>query len=321
MSTHEKLRRRIEIEKPPEPKIIVQEKTVVKYACCSCGTVDAKKFSKSYDYFHRFSRRLCLCDDCIEDFWSIKFNDTKSEKIALYYTCQKLDIPFNSYIYERVLETPTENHMSVSYIRKYNLMRARDNKFGDCFYDSDIFLIDSIFYNKEDIENIEEIQSKKIEDMREEVRQELINDGYNRDEEEYNELIKMYKKDVLKAVGYDPFINDPEEDKPFMYSYLMNLIGEDILVEPYVLQVYINIVRYSSQLEKVTRTVNSLLADPEAMKGDPKTLKELNNVSAQLNTQINNLAKENNLSLKGQKGKGDITRRLTFVMNELQSYD
>lgn len=128
------------------------------------------------------------------------------------------------------------------------------------------------------------------------------------------EIVIEYQKnrnDVVRLVGYDPFVSESEDDKPLLYSQLIGYLdlsgegNEDMMRTSSA----ISIVRGFLQVTKIDNMISDLMSDPIRMSQNIGTIKTLQDAKKNINATITSLAAENCLSLKNSKNasKGDNT--------------
>lgn len=139
-------------------------------------------------------------------------------------------------------------------------------------------------------------------------------DGALPTEEKSQEINLEYSKnreDIVRLIGYDPFLSESEEDKPLLYSQLLGYLdlggdGNDDMMRT---SSAISIVRGFLQVAKIDNMISALMSDPIRMGQNVGTIKSLQDAKKNINSTITSLAAESCLSLKNSKtvGKGDNT--------------
>lgn len=163
---------------------------------------------------------------------------------------------------------------------QYKMLRWRD---GDVF---------AVFKNDEAMSN-EEIESSEAS------RNQQIREEYHKN-----------RDDVIRLIGYDPFINEMEKDKPLLYSQLIGFLdtGGDSNDDMMRVSSAISIVRGFLQIEKIDDMIASLMKGP-INTNNVGTIKSLQDTKQKVNSTVTNLAAESCLSLKNNKNasKGENT--------------
>ena len=205
---------------------------------------------------------------------------------VLYKTHSKdFDKPFLEKVWESsVTELNTKTGPGTSkdlwsvYMRnisnpQYKMLRWRD---GDVF---------ASFKNDEAMSN-EEIESSETS------RNQQIREEYHKN-----------RDDVIRLIGYDPFLNEAEKDKPLLYSQLIGFLdtGGDSNDDMMRISSAISIVRGFLQIEKIDDMIASLMKDPIKAANSVGTMKSLQDMKQRVNSTVTNLAAESCLSLKNNK--------------------
>jgi hypothetical protein len=119
------------------------------------------------------------------------------------------------------------------------------------------------------------------------------------------------KKDVIRLLGYDPFTNESEADKPFLYYNLLGMLDSDEENNEDMMRTSaaISITRDFLQMNKLNDTLSSLVSDYANMADNSTAIKNLQDAKMKLSTSITKMAAENCLSLKNSRNatKGENT--------------
>ena len=185
-----------------------EEAIAEKFLCYCCGdTKPRSKFYTSTDPFNSV-KLTCYCKECLERIArnynsnSKQFGDVTKQSLML--ACERADVPYlenlweSSYneVHDPSLKQPKTN-VWAAYIKnvkmpQYNGMRWRD---GDLFKEGE-----------------EKIHSETTTlPQTEEVLEEC----------------EKNRKEIIRLIGYDPFIKEAEEDKPLLYAQLIGYIDGD----------------------------------------------------------------------------------------------
>lgn len=110
--------------------------------CINCGNKKKSDFHSNKDPFKKYFKKIPYCDNCIKEIYNKYLVQYKSMNIAVYYTCRKIDIPYNHCCYNSALE---KVHNPASKLRGeeniigayFSIMAfAESNGWGNCFDDS-----------------------------------------------------------------------------------------------------------------------------------------------------------------------------------------
>lgn len=158
---------------------------------------------------------------------------------------------------------------------------------GMTFEDSDLFK-QKIVYDDE--KNEEHLKNKDVG----------VHEQYVRD-----------KDDIVRLIGYDPFLNEPITDQPLLYSQLIGMLDSDENANDDMLKTssIISIVRAFSQMSKIDDTITRLMNDINNTVNNAAAIKSLQDSKQKLQNMISNLAAESCISLKNSKNakKGENT--------------
>ena len=124
------------------------------------------------------------------------------------------------------------------------------------------------------------------------------------------------RKDCLRLLGYDPFINESEDDKPYLYSQLIKYLdaspeaNEDAMKVASIIQ----IVKSYYQASKINDVIAELIAEPNTLLENASTLKSLQSTQKTLMDTALSLAKDNGISFahnnNNSKGANTLSGRL-----------
>ena len=115
-----------------------------KALCLMCGETDPLKFHSSKDYHKGILRKLPYCKSCIRDIYDeylSKYGDDIN--LAIYYTCRKVDMPYNHSNFLGAVDSANKNPSNDSdrsnkilsaYLK--GLSFAEANGWGESFDDS-----------------------------------------------------------------------------------------------------------------------------------------------------------------------------------------
>ena len=274
---------------------------VKKYFCPYCGKEKPEtKFYMSSDPLIT-TGRCVMCQECATniarnyDPVAKEYGDCTKESIL--NALERLDKPFLDKIWEASyfevhdpnLKQPKTNMWS-AYIKnismpQYNTLRWRD---GDIY---------STFRERA----IKQAASEVYQDSREEVSV-FKND-------EIKEEYRKNKSDVIRLLGYDPFEQESEDDKPLLYSQLIGYLdasgeNDDMMRTSSA----ITIVRGFLQQSKLDDAIAKCMANV-SVDGKAGEIKSYLDSKQKISSTISNLAEQSCLSLKHNKNasKGENT--------------
>lgn len=126
------------------------------------------------------------------------------------------------------------------------------------------------------------------------------------------------RKDVIKAIGYDPFENYPnQDDKPMLYGSLISFIDEDAKQDGMKMRAIIQIVQTFNQIEKINDTLNKYVNDAADLHNNIGSLDKLTGVVDKLVRSANALAKDNGISVNHNNNKSKGANTLSGKIKKL----
>lgn len=266
-----------------------QTVTPQKYLCPYCGEMRPKsEFYLSSDPMVKIGIRL-ICKDCAKKI-ARNYNETTDTygdctKASVQDALERLDLPFFETVWDAAYTdfqtnsrpgTPSDMwSMYMKYITnpKYKLLRWRD---GDAFAS----------FRSDDTVGSEEAESSEV------ARNQQIREEYNKN-----------RDDVIRLIGYDPFLSEAEKDKPLLYSQLIGYLDTSGDSNDDMMKVSsaISIVRGFLQIEKIDNMIANIMKDPMKAANNVGTMKSLQDMKQKVNSTVTNLAAESCLSLKNNK--------------------
>jgi transcription elongation factor Elf1 len=269
-----------------------------KYLCPYCGEMKSKAdFYTSSDPMIKTGLTV-MCKECAKNIARNydERNDTYGDctRASVQDALERLDKPFLEKIWQSSMtELNTKSGTgnckdlwsiyirNISSSQNYKMLRWRD---GDVFAS----------FRNEPTEYVEGLESADV------TRNQQIREEYHKNRE-----------DVIRLIGYDPFLNEAEKDKPLLYSQLLGFLdtGGDSNEDMMRISSAISIVRGFLQIEKTDDMIADFMKDPIKAANNVGTIKSLQDMKKNVNSTITNLAAESCLSLKNNKNatKGENT--------------
>lgn len=251
--------------------------------------------------------RIPICKKCLFEMAQNYYDKYKDMKLVIYYMCRKIDVPFNSNIYEGALTEGLDDAQKVfqSYITQYNSLGRKNNIF---FPFDEGEHIEINHYRRED-----ELQEEDLDDDM------LIKVESSRDNIKMTKEDLMIKKDIIEMLEYDPFEGYPEADQKFLYNDLYNYLGdEDVVEDAYLVSQIIQIVNNNNQIRKIDYLISTYTANTELLIKNDTKIKSLNATKKDIAKTNNDIAKENEISVKNRKGSNIKKSSLTVMMDYLR---
>lgn len=269
-----------------------------KYLCPYCGEMKSKTdFYASSDPMIKTGLTV-MCKECAKNIARNydERNDTYGDctRASVQNALERLDKPFLEKVWQSSMtELNTKSGVgnckdlwsiyirNISSSQQYKMLRWRD---GDVFAS----------FRNESTEYVEGLESADV------TRNQQIREEYHKNRE-----------DVIRLIGYDPFLNEAEKDKPLLYSQLLGFLdtGGDSNDDMMRISSAISIVRGFLQIEKTDDMIADFMKDPLKAANNVGTIKSLQDMKKNVNSTITNLAAESCLSLKNNKNatKGENT--------------
>lgn len=136
--------------------------------------------------------------------------------------------------------------------------------------------------------------------------------------EEILEHYKQNKKDVLHMIGYDPFETYPiEEDKPVLYSQLVNFIDDETKNDGMKMGAVVQIVKKLNQAEKLNDQIDAYIADSVNAAKNMPLINKMADSYKKIMDSANALAKDNGISVNHNNNKSKGTHTLSGKIKQL----
>lgn len=253
------------------------------FTCQYCGRVLSKSdFYYSSESYNR-SMVTRACKSCAAEFAIPKINGIpqKPTKETVKKACYLLNKPFLNKVYDdsfeainKVTSKMTKSDVWKEYIKNI----AMPVYVGLDYSDSDDFtnFKHSVEMKKESSSEVEKI----------------ILDEYEQN-----------KRDTIRLLNYDPFANEPELDKPYMYADLIGYLdsedGDNI--DRLKLSSIIEIIKGFVHRTKLNDIISKYLTDVDSMHKNLPTIKTIEETKKNIGVDIKNLATESKISLNSNK--------------------
>ena len=252
-----------------------------------------------------------ICKKCLFEMADDYYEKYKDMKLTIYYMCRKIDIAFNSNIFEGALDgaEDRENAQKVfqSYIVQYNSL-GRKNNIHFPFDEGEHIEINH-FKTSDDLDNNE----KDIDDIVIDIKNPSDNIKMTRQD-------MIIKKDIVEMLEFDPFEGYAEADQKFLYNDLYNYLGdEDVVEDQYLVSQIIQIVNNNNQIRKIDFLISKYTANMELLIKNDSKIKSLNSTKKDIAQITDKIAKENSISVKNRKGSNIKKSSLTVMMDYLKA--
>ena len=276
-----------------------QSQQIATPLCLMCG-----KNGKVSDFYNTFNLtysfnalKIPYCKDCIQKLYEEYYKKTGDAEMAMYYLCRKIDIYYSKTIFDGANRAVLKGKSLIpEYIRIYNSFH--DNaKYGDDFSQSANFL---------DLELLE----KKY-------KSDIAVSGSGAVTKSINEEDETNQKETIKILGYDPFIDYPEQDKTFLYNTLLPFLDDATLEDSFKLPIVIEIVKSLNQIERLNRTFNNLMASIDNIEENAGKISNLIGAKDKLCKSILAMAKDNGISVNYANNKSQGAGTLSKIIKDL----
>lgn len=140
--------------------------------------------------------------------------------------------------------------------------------------------------------------------------------------DEIMEEMEINRRDVIRLIGYDPYVSELPSDKPLLYSKTIGFLdaSPDVNEDEMKISSIIEIVKLFNQAEKINTTISALSTTPDAIAENIVAIGNLEATKKNIMTTALNLAKDNAISVAHNttKSKGSHTfAGMAKKLNEL----
>lgn len=257
--------------------------------CSCCGkekTLD--QFYISNSKLHNFNHRFPTCKECV---WAL-YEETleksqRDEKIAIFRMCQLMGVVFLENIYESSLE-------------------ERNDKLARGMKNSSIFKL----YMK-NINSLPQYDDMEFLDGKQFTEEELAERKQIRLRGNLTERDLQNQETTIARLGYDPFEEEPIEDRKYLFNVLVDYLDDSILEDNFLLNSIISIVKSQRQVAKLDAQISSIINDPERMANNMSAVKSLVEAKKNISNAMLKTAEDNGISAKynttKSKGQGTLS--------------
>lgn len=258
------------------------------YRCLRCGESWENPVNKFYkspwsESFEKNSRYAPFCRKCVKEMFD-NYERKYGTNYACIFMCYKLDVPYYYSLYDSIVKN--NNTFSIGlYLRQLNNRQYQYQDF------SQSILNEEVGKKQKDYEKEKEIRWSK---------QDVKNREY-----------------AIDVIGYDPFLDYPEEDRRFLFNQLIPYLeDEDTIDDAYKISQIIQIVDNNKQIQQCNVRIANL--DQVTNANDIKALNTNKKMLVESNDKI---AKENEISVKNRSNKEIGKSTLTYLMKDLREKD
>lgn len=220
------------------------------YECCMCHNKKSHSdFFRSYSWSHIGSlletgeRHLSICKRCAKKIFVYYYSQDKNLKKAIHHWCQTLDLYFSDDIYNQMINLHDSRKNTVmadkfDYITDYITALGRAKMVGLTYWDSP--------YLENSITNVNTDNEEVILDFSSEREYPEEFEGWDKEDlENYDRVLAIYK--------YDPFRDEPIEDRKKLYYNLVGFSDETIMDDFSKANAAIDTCRSMQRLERLNK--------------------------------------------------------------------
>jgi hypothetical protein len=136
-----------------------EQSAELEIVCTRCGCKNQKEFYQSNSGLYLHIKKLPICKTCIGKFFEFYKTKYDDDKLAIFYLCRKLDMPFSENAYTMALKEVVNKGMEMyrAYFQKLNSL-GKVNGSGEDFESGEFILNDNSNEEFDLITNEEEIE-------------------------------------------------------------------------------------------------------------------------------------------------------------------
>lgn len=278
MTQRQKFAKKIDVEE------LAVKQTKKKCTSCEREQYSEKSFYKSNSKFHA-DGRVGICKNCIGE--NVDSNDLQSVKVMLLH----LNRPFlTSYWDSAVIEGEKKGQEPFGlYLKSIQL--------------------NAVTKDLTWLESDHESHQNKLPTTYSSSNTDLRVLGNSEDEKN--------RTDVIRMIGYDPFLFENEDDKRVLYNKLVDFLDESTLEDSFKLPVVIEIVKAFSQIEKLNSTLALMLTDTKSMATNTGSISSLVATKEKMLKTVLALAKDNGISVNHNNNKSKGGNTLNGIVKKL----
>lgn len=236
------------------------------------------------------SNRLGVCKVCLK---KQIYNEDKTVDIEKFKNVlQQLNLPYLQDVYD---VSKSQNDIVGDYFRQINSMPQYQG----------------LTWNNSMNEEVDKPNNDKVQE--EDNKLIFIEETVVITEED-----KKIQQDVMKLLGYDPFIGYSTFDQKFLYGELIPYLDEETLEDQYKVSVILQILNNNNQIRKIDLAINNLSSNALSLIENDSKVKSLTAIKSQIAKQSDNLSKENGIAVKHRGDKKAGRSTLGFMMKDLR---
>lgn len=286
-------------------KKLVKEYDKIKdgFYCHDCGTF--KPRDKFYKSIHTKSGVIPTCKECLYRIgtgYDENTKETHETRETVIEAMKKANLPFIEDLYNSSCDAITNEtsgkKRGTGYSQMIVCLQSLPQFFGLTYENSD--------FGDLDVNNATTEISEKFVEKKQEVSEDI------------EDMYVKNKRSVLRMLGYDPFVYEEEEDKPLLYSKLVNYFDDSLKDDGFKLEAVIEIVQTFKDVKHINDTLaqytKQLQTHPEMI----ATVKSLTQTKKDMLASALALAKDNGISENNNNRKSKGAGTLSGIIKELQ---
>lgn len=138
-----------------------------------------------------------------------------------------------------------------------------------------------------------------------------------------DEQAKKSRRQIINVYHYDPFENEPVEERTRLYEDLLTLIDDSFNEDLTKQKAAVILCLSYRNLDRVNATISELMSTPESVQKNADVIKKLTEQKSKETSMISSFAKDNGFSERyaASKARGSGTISAMIRDMELQGYD
>lgn len=240
--------------------------------------------SNKLEYQTAFEGKAPFCIPCLK---LAIFKDGDVDKESFIDVLVKLDKPYIPSLFAQLSLSANENFIG-DYMKKLNLKKEWKN------------------LKYEDSVNFDETPELKRVKKKKEEKVSFTNDD------------KRSMEDCVKLLGYDPFKDETENDRPHLYNTLVNYLDDATLSDSFKIPAVIQIVKTFNQINNIDKAITECTKNVENIIGNTSAIKSLTDSKKSMLSTILNVAKDNGISVNHSNNKSQGAGTLGGIIKDLQ---
>ena len=292
------------IETVPSKKKTTKDETDV-YRCFYCEKKKHRTAFHKHTAYYRKSGISPICRQCAANIANrVEYGVANGVTVeSMMLALRLMDKPFIGEVFKEAdrayKNVPEDKRQEKSLFGHYITLLGL-TKYGNCTWE------DTEFHTVKEMEHKDK-PSAMLNDESDEIKAEA----------------EINRKDCLRLIGYDPFLNEAEEDKPFLYSQLIKYLdlsseaNEDAMKVSSIIQ----IVKTYNQASKINDAISDIMSDQDKLLDNAATLKSLQSTQKTMMDTALSLAKDNGISFAHNNNNSKGANTLSGKLKKMKELD